>query len=70
MNRQNIINGLGAMIEYSDPYEIDSNVCEEAIKEIKKLDSIDTIIHQTDGIQEDVIRYQMICKVMESEEQA
>jgi len=38
-----------------------------AINAFNKLDKINTIIHNTQGIQEDVIRYQMICEVMKDD---
>ncbi len=38
-----------------------------ALKAFEKLDNINTIIYNTQGIQEDVIRYKMICEVMENE---
>ena len=40
---------------------------DNAIKAVKKLDYIDAIIHNTQGIQEDVIRYKMICEVMQND---
>lgn len=50
--------------------EADSSVFDfttTAINAFKKLDSIDAIIHNTQGIQEDVIRYKMICEVMNND---
>ena len=44
----------------------DREVLTAAIKALEKLDQITAIIHNTQGIQEDVIRYKMICEVMEN----
>ena len=52
--------GLGADTTTKEAFKI-------AIKALQKLDCIDAIIHNTQGIQEDVIRYKMICEVMEND---
>lgn len=44
-----------------------SEAHELAIKNLEKLETINAIIHNTQEIQEDVIRYKMICGVMKND---
>lgn len=72
MNNQEIIEMLYGIrannLNLDDTYtKYKYDAINEAIKAIKKLDYIDVIIHNTQEIQEDVIRYKMICEVMENE---
>ena len=72
MNNQDIIEMLYGIkannLNLDDTYtKYKYDAINEAIKAIKKLDYIDAIIHNTQEIQEDVIRYKMICEVMRNE---
>lgn len=72
MNNQEIIEMLYGIrannLNLDDTYtKFKYDALNEAIKAIKKLDYIDAIIHNTQEIQEDVIRYKMIREVMENE---
>lgn len=72
MNNQEIIEMLCGIrannLNLDDTYtKYKYDALNEAIKAIKKLDYIDAIIHNTQEIQEDVIRYKMICEVMEND---
>lgn len=72
MNNQEIIEILYGIrannLNLDDTYtKYKYDAINEAIKAIKKLDYIDAIIHNTQEIQEDVIRYKMIREVMENE---
>ena len=72
MNNQEIIEMLYGIrannLNLDDTYtKYKYDALNEAIKAIKKLDYIDAIIHNTQEIQEDVIRYKMICEVMEND---
>ena len=55
-------------LEHNIDYAGISTAYKMAIKAFEKLDQITAIIHNTQGIQEDVIRYKMICEVMENDE--
>ena len=72
MNNQEIIEILYGIrannLNLDDTYtKYKYDAINEAIKAIKKLDYINVIIHNTQEIQEDVIRYKMICEVLENE---